>query len=229
MMKYLDDNIGYILEELKKQGIADRTLIVFSSDNGHEIYYSQKGRCEKPYRNLQNGQLFDDFHNKYYSEPGGDIFNGNAGMAGLKRSNLEGGIHIPLVFYCEGTIPQGKVSKALVSNYDFLSTMADLLKVPLPTAKDGHSFLPNLLKRKKQKQSRYLIFGSNNGPAIVTNEGWKLRYYMKENTCELFYLPDDPKEQHNLLRQQPQKAEELKSILLKECGDNLQNGINRAG
>lgn len=229
MMKYLDDNIGYILEELKKQGIADRTLIVFSSDNGHEIYYSQKGRCEKPYRNLQNGQLFDDFHNKYYSEPGGDIFNGNAGMAGLKRSNLEGGIHIPLVFYCEGTIPQGKVSKALVSNYDFLSTMADLLKVPLPTAKDGRSFLPNLLKGKKQKQSRYLIFGSNNGPAIVTNEGWKLRYYMKENTCELFYLPDDPKEQHNLLRQQPQKAEELKSILLKECGDNLQNGINRAG
>lgn len=229
MVKYLDDNVGHILEELKKQGIADRTLIIFSSDNGHEIYYSQKGRCEKPYRNLQNGQLFDDYQNKYYSEQGGDVFNGNAGMAGLKRSNLEGGIHIPLVFYCKGIIPQGKVSKALVSNYDFLPTMADLLKIPLPTRKDGRSYLVDLLKGKKQNKNRYLIFGSNNGPAIVTDEGWKLRYYMKKNTCELFYLPEDPKEQHNLLEKQPQKAMELKSILLKECGNNLQNGINRAG
>lgn len=63
----------------------------------------------------------------------------------------------------------------------------------------------------------------------MTDEGRKLRYDMKENTCERFYLPKNPKKQHNLLEKQPQKAMKLKSILLKECGNDLQNDINRAG
>ena len=40
-------------------------------------------------------------------------------MAGLKRSNLEGGVRIPLVFYGPGIVPSGKRSDALVANYDF--------------------------------------------------------------------------------------------------------------
>lgn len=119
MVKLLDDNVGVILAELEQLGIADRTVVVFSADNGHEIYYSQKGRCEKPYRNLQTGQLFDNYADKYRSSVSGDIFNGNAGMAGLKRSNLEGGVRIPLVFYGPGIVPSGKRSDALVANYDF--------------------------------------------------------------------------------------------------------------
>ena len=71
----------------------------------------KKGRCEKPYKNLQTDQLFDDYTDKYYSDLAGDIFNGNAGMAGLKRSNQDGGVHIPLVFYGEGLIPAGVKSK----------------------------------------------------------------------------------------------------------------------
>ena len=40
MVKLLDDNVGVILAELEQLGIADRTVVVFSADNGHEIYYS---------------------------------------------------------------------------------------------------------------------------------------------------------------------------------------------
>lgn len=229
MVKLLDEQVGAILSELEIQGIADRTLVVFSSDNGHEIYYSQKGRCEKPYRNLITGQLFDNYENKYYSTESGDVFNGNAGLAGLKRSNLEGGIHIPLVFYGRGIIPQGKVSKALVSNYDFLSTMADWLKIPLSVPKDGRSFLPVLRGRKLPVKERYLIFGSNEGPAIITNDGWKLRFYLRKNACELFYLPDDPQERHNLLEKEPERGAKLKQIVIEECGGDVRNGVNRAG
>ena len=39
MVKMLDDHVGVIVEELKKLGIYEKTLIVFSVDNGHEIYY----------------------------------------------------------------------------------------------------------------------------------------------------------------------------------------------
>lgn len=229
MVKLLDDNVGAILAEVEELGIADHTIIVFSSDNGHEIYYAQKGRCEKPYRNLQTGELFDDLGNKYYSSTSGDIFNGNAGMAGLKRSNLEGGVHIPLVFYCPAIIPQGVASKELVSNYDFLPTMAQMLKVSLPIEKDGKSFLNNLLQGSKLKPGRYIVFGSNTGPGIVTADGWKLRYYKSKDTWELFYLPDDPQERREVSKSHADKLQELKSIILKECGGDLNRGVNHAG
>lgn len=229
MVKLLDATVGAILCELERQGIAENTIVVFSSDNGHEIYYSQTGRCEKPYRDFTTGQLFDNYKDKYYSDKSGDIFNGNAGMSGMKRSNLEGGIHIPLVFYCKGVIPEGKVCTDLVSNYDFLPTMADLLNIPLSVRKDGRSFLPSLLHGKSATGERYLIFGSNEGPAIIMNNGWKLRCYLKENVWELFYLPDDPQERHDLSKEQPKRVKEMKELLMKECGGDVQNGINRYG
>ncbi|ADV42129.1 sulfatase-like hydrolase/transferase [Bacteroides helcogenes] len=228
MVKKLDETVGLILAELEELGIADRTIVVFSADNGHELYYSQKGRCEKPYRNLDTGMLYDDLADKYRSETSGDIFNGNAGMAGLKRSNLEGGVHIPLVFYGPGIIPKGKKSDALVSNYDFLPTMAEWLKVSVQQ-KDGVSFLPQLLKGKPGNNRRYIIFGSNTGPGIVMGDGWKLRHYLSKQTVELFYLPDDPQEWHDLSKIHPEKVEELKKILLEECGGDLNRGVNRAG
>lgn len=227
MVKKLDETVGLILAELEELGIADRTVVVFSADNGHELYYSQKGRCEKPYRNLSTGLLYDDLADKYRSETSGDIFNGNAGMAGLKRSNLEGGVHVPLLFYGPGIIPAGKTSEALVSNYDFLSTMAEWLKVPVK--KDGLSFLPQLLKGKAGNSQRYVVFGSNTGPGIVTADGWKLRHYLLKNAVELFYLPDDPQERHDLSKEHAEKAEELKLLLLKECAGDLKRGVNRAG
>lgn len=229
MVKMLDDHVGIIMAELQKQGLDKKTIVIFSADNGHETYYSQVGRCEKPYRNMQTGELFDDYERKYYSDLAGDIFNGNAGMAGLKRSNLDGGVHIPLIFYGEGLIPAGVKSKELVSNYDFLSTMADLLNVSLPVKKDGISFLPTLLNGKQTDPKRYVVYGSNLGPGIVMNDGWKLRYYRKQGVYELYNLSDDPQERKNVIDKYPEKAEELKAIMLKECDGNLENGVNRYG
>lgn len=229
MVKLLDENVGIIMDELRRSGLEKHTIIVFAADNGHEIYYSQKGRCEKPAKNLQTGQLFDDYTHKYYSDPAGDIFNGNAGMAGLKRSNLDGGVHIPLIFYGQGLIPAGVKNPELVSNYDFLATMAELLKVPLPVKKDGISFLPVLMKGEKMPAKRYIVFGSNYGPSILTNEGWKLRYYKAKDVFELYNLKEDPRECRNLSDLYPEKVKELKKILLQECREDINNGINRAG
>lgn len=226
MVKLLDATVGAIMAELERQGIAENTIVVFASDNGHEIYYSQQGRCEKPYRNLVTGELFDNYKDKYYSEKSGDVFNGNASMAGMKRSNLEGGIHIPLVFYCEGVIPAGKVRADIVANYDFLPTMADLLDVPLLSRKDGRSFLPALLHGQVMKEKRHLIFSSYEGPAIIMSNGWKLRYYQKLECWELFYLPDDPQERKDLSGKYPERVKEMKELLLKECGGDIQKGIN---
>lgn len=229
MVKMLDDNVGVIINELRHLGLDKNTIVIFAADNGHEIYYSQKGRCEKPYKNLKTGQLFDDYTEKYYSDLSGDIFNGNAGMAGMKRSNLDGGVHIPFIFYGEGLIPAGVKSEELVSNYDFLVTMADMLKIRIPVKKDGISFLPVLMKQVKLPVDRYVIFGSNYGPGILTNDGWKLRHYRAKDVYELYNLKEDPQERNDLLKQYPEKAAQLKELLLKECEGDITNGINRAG
>lgn len=229
MVKLLDNQVGRIMQELRHLGLDKNTIIVFSSDNGHEIYYAQEGRIEKPYRNLQKGTYFDDFNDKYYSNLSGDVFDGNAGMAGLKRSNLEGGVRVPLVFYWKGKIPAGIESNELVSNYDFLPTIADWLDVPLETHKDGISYLANLLEGKKLSKNRYVVFASNYGPAIVENTGWKLRYYKNKKVFELYNLREDYQERKNIIHQYPDKANELKKKLLKECGGNLENGVNKLG
>jgi len=229
MVKILDNTVGAITAELRRLGMEENTIVIFAADNGHEIYYSQKGRCEKPYKNFETGQLFDDYNDKFYSEKGGDRFNGNAGMAGLKRSNLEGGVHIPLAFYWKNHLSSGKVVEDIVSNYDFLPTMAEMLNVRLSTKKDGRSFLKLFSGKAHEETSRYIVFGSNYGPAIVTNDGWKLRYYQAEKTFELYNVRKDYREEHNLINQYPKKAEQLKAILLRECGGDLSNGINKAG
>ncbi|MDO5570593.1 MAG: sulfatase-like hydrolase/transferase [Bacteroidales bacterium] len=228
MVKLLDDNVGVIMEELKRLGLEKNTIVVFASDNGHEIYYSQKGRCEKPYKNIKENRYFDDYTEKYYSSLAGDVFNGNAGMAGLKRSNLQGGVNVPLAVYWKGHFKSQK-NNQVVSIYDMLTTVADALDVELKTKKDGISVLPLLTKKEKLSKERYVVFGSNYGPAIVMNDGWKLRYYMARKVFELYNIFEDPKEINDQSSEYPLKVEQLKTLLLKECNGDLENGVNRAG
>ena len=229
MVKKLDETVGIIVNELRRLNIAKKTIVVFAADNGHEIYIIQQGRCNTPCKNVKTGELIDNYKVKYYSDIQGDIFNGNASMAGLKRSNLDGGVHIPLVFYGDGFIPAGVKNKELVSNYDFISTMAEMLNVELPVKKDGLSYWKTLMKGKKISKDRYVVFGSNYGPGILTNEGWKLRQYRAANVFELYNLREDPQERHDVSAQHPEIVEKLKAILLKECGGDFKNGITRVG
>lgn len=224
MVKMLDDHVGIIMAELKALGIDDNTMVIFTSDNGHEIYYSQEGRILKPVRNMQTGKFFDDVNTKYYSELAGDVFDGNDGMAGVKRSNWEGGVRVPLIARWPGKIKAGASSEALVTNYDFMATMADLVGSALPPNKDGLSYLPELLGKKGEEHD-YIVYSSFMGPALVTNEGWKIRYFSKKDLYQLYYLPDDYREENNIIAMNPEKAEELKKLLIEECEGDLDNGL----
>lgn len=228
MVKMLDDQVGVIMNELERLGIANNTVIVFASDNGHEIYYSQKNRCEKPYRNLTTGKLFDDYSDKYYSALSGDPFNGNAGMAGLKRSNLQGGVNIPLAIYWKDHLDTQK-NNQVVAAYDLLATAADAFGVDAGGEKDGVSLLPLFQKGARLAPDRYVVFGSNHGPAIVMNDGWKLRYYKEKKVYELYNLNDDPRETTDLSAGNSTKVEQLKKLLLEACKGEIDNGINRVG
>ena len=81
------------------------------------------------------GEPFDEITTKFYSETGGDVFNGNDGMGGLKFSSWEGGTRIPYVVRYPGRITPNCVSDYMLTNYDLMSTFTDLIGVELPQGK----------------------------------------------------------------------------------------------
>lgn len=224
MVKMLDDDVGRIYTKLEEINILDNTIIIFTSDNGHEIYYSKAGRTSKSWRQSLSGEKYDNINTKFYSELNGDIFDGNDGMAGLKRTNWEGGTRIPLFWYWKGKIEAGAISKQMVSNYDFLNTLSEIVGQPPQLGKDGISYAKTLFGRQSDVRD-YTVYSSFIGPAIVTKEGWKLRYYLQKDVFQLYYLPNDYREENDLSEQKKGKLEELKAILFRECEGNWENGI----
>ena len=223
MVLRLDDTVGLIYDTLQELGILDNTVIIFAADNGHESnYYIEEGRCSGTNRTL-DGRTIDHIDLNYTSEASGDVFNGNDGMSGCKRFTLEGGVRIPFIVRHPGNPVPGKVSDHLLANYDTMAAMADLLGVEYPSWKDGLSFLPSLTG-SEQPEPDYVVFAGNVGPALVTPDGWKVRYLTPVRRFQLFYLPDDYQEENNLAAQKPDKLRQMATLLLKACDGNMYHG-----
>lgn len=224
MVKMLDDHVGLILQALDSLQLQERTLVIFSSDNGHEIYYAQEGRVHKPYTNMSTGEVFDNLERKYYSDLAGDVFNGNAGRAGMKRSNLQGGVEVPLILRWPGVIKAGTKSDRLVALYDILPTIAELCGTGPGEQLDGLSFYGELTGEGCKADHDFIVFSSFTGPALITSDGWKIRSCLDQDVFELYYLPDDYREEKDLSRAYPIKLAELKKTLLKACDGDYAHG-----
>ncbi|HYE05346.1 MAG TPA: sulfatase-like hydrolase/transferase [Planctomycetota bacterium] len=101
MLAAVDDGVGRIGDELDRLGIADDTIIVFTSDNGPS----------RESRNWLDGRL-----DPYY---GGST----AGLKGWKFSLFEGGIRVPGIVRWPGAIPAGTVSDAAIGSFDVAPTV----------------------------------------------------------------------------------------------------------
>jgi arylsulfatase A-like enzyme len=225
MVKLLDDHVGQIISKLKEYNLEENTIVIFASDNGHEIYYTQKDRVLKPYTNMQTGERFDNHKRKYYSDLAGDVFDGNGGRAGAKRSNLEGGINVPLLIKWPKFIKKGSVSNTLVPNYDLLPTIAEITGYSKKFKTDGISFYNELIGEKNDEEHEFIVYSSFTGPTLITNDGWKIRTLLKKEVFELYYLPDDSREEKELSKEFPDKFEELKRKLLTACDGDYTNGL----
>lgn len=228
MVLRLDQTVGMILDELEALGIAENTAVFFSSDNGHEVYYDKPGRTNcvawQGGEDLQ-GNSIDNIQSKFYSDTCGDVFNGNDGMAGLKRCNLEGGVRLPALMRWPGRIPPGTTSERLSANYDFLATVAEMTGESCPEGKDGISFLSSAIAPQRGDQDHdHVVYASFQGPALVDAEGWKLRYVAMNESFQLYFLPDDYREDNDLAHQYPERLERMKASLLKECDGDLKYG-----
>ncbi|WP_404309549.1 arylsulfatase [Neorhodopirellula lusitana] len=219
MVKMLDDHVGLIMTELKTLGIDDNTIVLFSSDNGHELYYGPKNEYRQ--QKFADGQPANLTDKKWRTSECGDVFDGASGRAGLKRSGYQGGMQCPLLVRWPGKIEAGSETSLLSSHYDFLATMADLVGVQKPSGKDGISYVPTLLG-KPQTQSHDFVFVNNNfkvmgSRALITGEGFKLvEADRSKNLFQLYNILSDNEERFDLASQYPEKVEHLKQIMQQE-------------
>lgn len=213
MVAKLDRQVGAIVAQVYKLVLEKRTMIIFTSDNGHEIYYrTDKGRGRS--LNYHGGVL--DGSGELL-----DVFRGNRGkigvenamvnMAGLKWTNHEGGIRVPMIVSWPGTLPRGKICHSLVANYDHMATFADLAGIRMPAGKDAVSY-KHMLVGKPGELRDYIVIDHT----IITGDGWKLT---RENgKWLLFQISRDPEERDNLAEKQPKQLERLQAIYKKEAG-----------
>lgn len=242
MVLRLDETVGKIVDRLTQLDLINDTLIIFAADNGHVIDYQLKGRSLREQQ--LDGTPVDNRDRPFRTETCGDVFNGNDNMAGLKFSNWNGGCVIPFIASCPGMIEEGTVCNTLASNYDTLASLAELAGAEIPEGTDGISYLPLLRQEPNPKVHDYIVYSSKSGPALVTQDGWKLRVYVDDQTWrdapfrelsadprvdyQLYDLRTDFEERLNVAERYPEKVAELKKLIIRECDGSLYNGTPMA-
>ena len=203
----LDSSIAVLWHVLERQGLADNTILAFSSDNGPWI--------EFPSRESSDG-VTKRFHA------------GTAGMfRGSKGESYEGGIREPFILYWKRHTVAGLALTNPISNLDILPTFAEWAHAPLPAGRtlDGQNIADLLTgKASRKTYSHRPIYIVNHGKVEAVRLGdWKYREAaapsadpVSGNTGpilkELFNISWDPSERTSVLEEYPEKARELKAL-----------------
>ncbi len=189
MITYMDKDVGKILDKLSNLGIDDRTLVIFTSDNGP--------------------------HAEGGADP--DYFDSNGPLRGMKRDLYEGGIRVPMIAWWPNTIEKGSVSEHISAFWDFLPTAGEIAGVEVSNT-DGISYLPTLLGyRQKEHDYLYWEFMEQGGKQATRRENWKaVKNGMTGNTdvpIQLFNLDEDPGETLDIAAEYPEIVSEMDSLM----------------
>jgi arylsulfatase A-like enzyme len=192
MIRSLDENVGRVLAHLQERGLAERTIVIFNSDNGGYI------------GNYQKRQVTD-----------------NAPLRSGKGSLYEGGVRVPLIVRWPGVTPRGAVCHEPVLSTDLFYTLGEMagLSPPAESPADGCSLAP-LLKNPQGHLDRdalyfhYPHYYETTSPVSSIRAGdWKLLEYYEDHHAELYNLRADLSEKTDLAAQQPEKTRQLRDRL----------------
>lgn len=189
MVESLDESVGGVLEEIDRAGVADRTMVVFFSDNGGLRY---EGKSRQPVTD-------------------------NSPLRAGKGHLYEGGIREPLIVRYPGVVKPGSVIDTPVCSVDVYPTFCDVAGVK-PGDVDGVSLLPLLRGGRLRPRPLFWHYPhySNQGgePGSAIRDGdWKLIEFLSDGRRELFNLKDDIGEKVNLVEARPDIARKLSAEL----------------
>lgn len=191
MMTILDRDVGRLSDLLEELGIADNTIVVFTSDNGPHV---------------EGGH-----------DP--EFFDSAGGLRGVKRDLYEGGIRVPAIVRWPSRVPAGRTVDHVSANWDWLPTVCDAADVAVDEPIDGLSMVPALTGEGEQAEHPHLYweFPYRGGRQAIRRGDWKaVRYDVATNPDrrpELYHLPSDPAESTDLSADRPQLADELGALM----------------
>ncbi len=202
-IRFIDDQVGAVRAKLQEKGLAENTLIFFSSDNGA------------------------------HREGGHDseFFQSHGEFMGIKRDMTDGGIHVPFLASWPGRVKAGAVSLQVCGFVDMMATLSGITGTPLSSPTDGLSFAPALLGVGVQKQHDHLFwdFNEQGGKQALLKWPWKLIHLntghhaegqkpgkLKPLEVQLFNLEDDLGEHQNIAAQHPEVVQALEKIMESE-------------
>ena len=183
----LDTEIGRLRAELKRLGVADNTLITFTSDNGPE------GKVAK-----------------------GRKAGTTDGLRGRKRSLYEGGVRVPTLALWPGQIKPGTEIQAPASTLDYFPTVAAIVNYTMPDERpiDGTSLLP-LFSGQSKVDRPAIPFRYGKQVALIDGD-YKLvaKYHNLEGgLLELYNIKTDRTETKDISAGQPERVEFMRKKL----------------
>ena len=210
----VDWTVGQIMDALDRRGIADNTLLIFTSDNGPEAFAYDAIREFGHY--------------------------GMAHLRGLKRDTWEGGHREPFIAHWPGVTPSGSTCDKLCTLGDLMATCAEIVEVEIPegAGEDSISILP-LLRGEDRPVRTSAIHHSCHGRFAIRQGDWVLidgssgddnkepdwfkeerGYVPHDLPGELFNLKDDPAERVNRYADEPELVKRMSAMLeeAKACG-----------
>ena len=208
----LDYVVGELMHTLTELGLAENTLVLFTSDNGPETTTTVHMRADHEH-------------------------DGARPWRGMKRDQWEGGHRIPMIARWPGKIEAGATSGQTLSLTDIMATLAAVVDVALPNgaAEDSYDMLPVLLGEDGGVPvRRYTLHQTNKLELAIRRGPWKyldhkgsggndydseklMAYRLKDSAPDapgqLYDLETDPGERNNLYFEHPEMVEELKGKL----------------
>lgn len=200
-----DAIVGQVLDALDDAGLADNTLVIFTSDNGCAPY-------------IGVAKLEQQGH--YPSGP----------LRGYKADAWEGGHRVPFIVRWPGKVQSGSVCDQLVHQADLIATLADITDAPLPKdqGEDSFSILP-LLQGHADPIRTTSISCSIRGVPSLRDGAWKYiaapgsggwgKGGDQSQDLQLYYLADDLGETRNLAAKDPQQLKSMMDLLEKLITD----------
>lgn len=207
----LDRSVGRILDTLDKQGVAQNTLVIFSSDNGG---VKEQSKADSPQTLALNAGLAV-----------------NGALRGGKHHIWEGGFKVPFIVRWPGHAPAGTVCSEMVSLADILATTAAVVGVKLPpadkAAEDSYNILPAILGDTAAPIRRDMFVHSADGVFAIRKGPWKWiegvpveaikagarRAHADEYHAQLYNTHDDPAETKDVSAEHPEIVKELSALL----------------
>lgn len=210
--------VGEVMQSLEEAGIADDTIVIFTSDNGASPTASASAvkKGHKP----------------------------NWPFRGGKASIWEGGHRVPFIVRWPASVKPGAVNDEVFCTTDLMATCADILgmKIPDNAGEDSVSMLPALMGKSSEPPRKGIIHHSINGnfgfrsgkwKYIMTNGsgGWNSTLGMpgfkinKSVKGQLYDMSSDTLEKKNLFRKNP----EIAQLMKKQMQDIVENGRSTPG